>query len=153
MTVHLAGFLTFIAIVVIWVIVHYFRWYSGQQNGVELYLHSIKMALLAPLYYFWGYTCKICGKKYLFDHHAAFMCCPGPHNAEWRRTHPNEKCLTDPNTLPPSIRVKTIPGYREPDPDIGAYMRTCPWCGGSGRKYGVVCDECDGTGKVFRDAR
>lgn len=31
-----------------------------------------------------------------------------------------------------------------------AYLKPCTWCGGSGWKNGVMCDECGGTGKMFR---
>lgn len=30
------------------------------------------------------------------------------------------------------------------------YLKPCTWCGGSGWKNGVMCDECGGTGKMFR---
>lgn len=30
------------------------------------------------------------------------------------------------------------------------YLKPCTWCGGSGYKNGVMCDECGGTGKMFR---
>lgn len=136
---------------VIWVTVHYFRWYHWQKNGLRLYLHSIKRTLLAPLYYFFGYECRICGKEYLFNSHKAFMCCPGVHNEKWRREHPHEKCLTDPSTLTIQQQLNAAYGsdyWKHVNPDH--YLRTCPWCGGTGRKYGVMCDECGGSGRLPR---
>ncbi len=129
-----------------------FCWhYRGQPFSAKVkeFLGDIKRTVCAPFYYFFGSTCDICGKTYLFNSHKAFMCCPGPHNEKWRREHPHEKCLTDPSTLTPTQYMKTIYGPNwVGDPD--AYLRTCPWCGGTGRKYGVTCDECGGSGKLPR---
>ncbi len=68
------------------------------------------------------------------------MCCPGVHN---------EKCLTDPNTLTTQQRLRAAYGddyWKFTNPDH--YLHTCPWYGGIGRKYGVMCDECGGSGKL-----
>ena len=66
-------FITVSTFVALWVIIHYFRWYHWQKDGLKKYIRSIKRTLLAPLYYFWGYTCDICGKEYLFNSHKAFI--------------------------------------------------------------------------------
>lgn len=39
-------------------------------------------------------------------------------------------------------------GKKIHNPD--ACLKPCTWCGGSGYKNGVMCDECGGTGKMFR---
>lgn len=129
-----------------------FCWhYRGQPFSAKVkeFLGDVKRIIRAPFEYFFGYECRICGKVYLFNSHKAFMCCPGIHNEQWRREHPHEKCLTAPSTLTIQQQLKAAYGDRyweHVNPDH--YLRTCPWCGGTGRKYGVMCDECGGLGKL-----
>lgn len=126
-------------------------WRFPGRHKLRRFFGYIRKSLLAPLYFFCGYTCDICGKRYLFNPHKAFMCCPGVHNEKWRREHPHEKCLTDPSTLTIQQQLKAAYGsdyWKHVNPDH--YLRTCPWCGGTGRKYGVMCDECGGSGKLPR---
>lgn len=93
---------------------------------------GVKKALMAPIYYFFGYECRICHKVYLFDSHKAFMCCSGSHNnwgKGWSKTNPP----------PPQNHGLGLPTH------------TCSHCGGTGRINGVACGWCDGLGKTYFD--
>jgi len=120
----------------IWGIVDFFR---GRSFGESMWV--IKEALLAPFYYFFGATCDICGRQY-FNSHKAFICCPGPHNAKWRREHPNEKCLAD---IRAASHKKSY--YKKPPIYPSPQMHDCPRCKGKPGNY--LCPICEGMGKTF----
>ncbi len=111
------------------------------------------------------YECDVCHRRYWLSHNA-YRCCQG--TPEWRLKRERENA---------SMRSARIADGR--DPDTGKRLRsksrqelerqaslasrplptimppsttgrTCPDCGGTGRKHGLPCDWCGGSGKLPR---
>ena len=68
--------------------------------------------------------------------------------AHERRYHPQQKKMQEAyyKSIAQRHYGPRVTKVYHPD----AYLKPCTWCGGEGYKFGVMCEECGGTGKMFR---
>lgn len=97
------------------------RYYCSEQDrkfGMDAFCHCAKEVFLRPFYYFFGYQCEFCKKKY-FSSKKAYSCC---------------------RNKPRKINFS-------PTSETGSYAgrKKCPNCSG-GWVNGVKCEWCGGSG-------